>query len=80
MSAGTMYGVTQLWIRKMVFQSAVEHAHFQDISRNVYWREVSLSKVKRKSGKWKCLLKTLPAFNVHLRLPNVSYWAIVSNV
>ena len=30
-NSGTLYGVTQLWIRKMVFQAAVEYVLFQNI-------------------------------------------------
>ena len=80
MNSGTLYGVYTVMDSKNGFSTAVEQAHFQDISRNVYWRGISNSKVKRKSGKWKCLLKTLTAFDVHLRLKKISCWAIVSNV
>jgi hypothetical protein len=41
---------------------------------------ISNSKLKIKSGKWKCLAKTLGRFNVHLPLASLSSWMIVGNV
>jgi hypothetical protein len=43
--------------------------HWQEL----YTGGVSNSKVKRKSGKWKCLPKTLARFDVHLRLAKPKY-------
>jgi hypothetical protein len=49
------------------------------VSRNRILERNINSKVKRKSGKWKCLAKTLARFDVHLRLPEAKL-LFVSNV
>src|SRR5205085_1980067 len=65
---------------KWFFNCSAADSAFQAIAGICILEGISDSKVKRKYGKWKCLLKTLLCFNVHLRLPIISNWEIVSNV